>query len=226
MDHYIEVILKKREYIEKLETQIMELDQQLNGLNDLFHQVNLENVKNYEALNGCEVYHKEYEINAVVLVIAAILFLFSACSFPLVIYFHLDVLISFFAILGFNIINLGCAFGVTKLVSKRFQKLREKNQEQIQFYQNEIERVNEKAKDVEGKRQILIKKKQELALQITLEEKDIEQIKQALIKGLLKASKEQLAQLNPILDELILQEINKKEDVVIDLSIKKERLLE
>lgn len=222
MEHYIELILKKKKYIHELTKEKEAIDKELTGILEEQKTVSDKNISNYEKLGYYEHYEREYTVNAAVLAIGALLLVISLAGFA---FLDINMLIAVLGILGFNLVNLGVCFGIVGITKKYYQSKRNKHLDEITLLNEQIQFVNEQVQEIRKRYDEVYNKSKSIALQIIKEEKDIEKIKQAIVNALLKASNKDLEVLNPILDNLIEKEISSSEQQVIDTDINRNRSL-
>lgn len=226
MEHYIELILKKKKYIHELTKEKDAVDKELTSILEEEKTVRDKNISNYESLNHYEHYEREYTVNAAVLVVGALLLVFSLAGLPFFAFLNVNMLIAFLGILGFNLVNLGVCFGIVGIAKKYYQNKRNKHQNEITLLNEQIQLVNEQVQEIRKHYEEIYNKSKSIALEIIKEEKDIEKIKQAIVNSLLKASNKELEVLNPILDSLIEKEISSSEQPIIDIDINRNRSLD
>ena len=222
MEHYIELILKKKKYIHELTKEKEAIDKELTGILEEQKTVSDKNISNYEKLGYYEHYEREYTVNAAVLAIGALLLVISLAGFA---FLDINMLIAVLGILGFNLVNLGVCFGIVGITKKYYQSKRNKHLDEITLLNEQIQFVNEQVQEIRKRYDEVYNKSKSIALQIIKEEKDIEKIKQVIVNALLKASNKDLEVLNPILDNLIEKEISSSEQQVIDTDINRNRSL-
>ena len=226
MEHYIELILKKKKYIHELTKEKEAIDKELTGILEEQKTVSDKNISNYEKLGYHEHYEREYTVNAAVLAIGALLLVISLAGLPFFAFLDINMLIAVLGILGFNLVNLGVCFGIVGITKKYYQSKRNKHLDEITLLNEQIQLVNEQVQEIRKRYDEVYNKSKSIALQIIKEEKDIEKIKQVIVNALLKASNKDLEVLNPILDNLIEKEISSSEQLVIDTDINRNRSLD
>ena len=224
MENYIELIFKKKKYIEKLRKEKDEIDRELICILDEQKVMGDKNANHYQLLNHYEYYEREYTINAAVLAVGALFLVASLVGLPFLAFLNINLLLVIVSIFGLNMINLLVCFSIVGITKNYYQNKRNKYQEEIALIKERINLVNEQVQEIRIHYEEMISKSKLIVLQIIKEEKDIERIKQVIINSLLKASNKELEVLKPILDSLIEKEITS--NTKLDTNINRIRTLD
>ena len=216
MKRYLQLILKKKELINKLQLKLADLHQQAVCL----HQTKclLDNHYTMLAIDlwHLQQYDEENDTLNYMAYISIIVFMVSVFSFSSLASFfsYLSVISAF---LGFNALQVLLFFGASKIVKQHYQKKRKQNQEMIYQTLEQMKGLDQKRLKLEQDYQFLQHQRENLQKMIDQKKQDMQMISQAVMGALLRMEQSKPSYFNyPLLDHLIEQQIKQDHPLEID----------
>lgn len=220
MKRCLELISKKKHYLKKLTEEIQGLDQLLDEQKKKKNEYETQNALLYVKLNQYQMRDEENTIITYLTLISLVLLIISVFGLYAFIQMGMSFILIFIEILMFDVLQLGCFLGASKLVKNHFKKKRNQKMGEIQSVAEQIDELREKRLSTDREYHILYQKKQELLQLVSKEEKDIENISEKVIDALLRLGVENKLSLKNI-DALIAKKIEEEKQVVIDTDLKR-----
>lgn len=216
----LELISKKKHYLQKLKEEIKSLEQCLDRQKEQKREYENQNALLYVKLNQYQMIDEENNIITYFTLISMMLLIISVFGLYVCIQMGTLFFKTFIIFLIFDIFQLGCFFGSFKIVKNHFKKKRKKNVGEIQSIFKQIDELRKKRLTVDNEYYILYQKKQKLLRIVSKEERDIQNISGKVINILLSLTEEdKLSLMN--LDVLVVQKMEETIQVVIDNDMKR-----
>ncbi len=222
MNNYLKLILKKQQYIERLQKELDKLQEIQNGFSSQKIRFKLLNEDLKEQLEELSYYDKEENICFKIAVLRIVLLLLSIVFFLISLEFGAPLFYSIIGIIIFNLINILGTIGISRILSFYFDERRRENRRMID--QTEIA-ILQLRKDKEAFYQnvtLIEEKKKSLLEEKKKEQNSLIAISNSVIYSLMQLDQNhQLERLNLLLDQLIEKEINKDELGEIDIHLQR-----
>lgn len=220
MEQYLELIRKKKEYVQKLIQEYHQLSEVLKLEDKKKSDSDYKIAMLYVRLNQYQYINQENSIVTYSALISILLFVFSVFGLYTVVQMGFNVFFAFLSFFIFNFVQGTISLLAFKITKKYFKDKRKKNENNIQAILDELNQLR-KIKFIQDKEyNDLYQKLQKIKENIYKEEQDIDFISRKIIDVLLNAEIKPMITVED-LDFLIEQEINKSEQTLIDTDLKR-----
>lgn len=220
MEQCLELIFKKKHYLQKLKEEIQELDWLLDEQKKQKREYETQNALLYVKLNQYQMRDEENSITTYLTLISLVLLIISILGLYAFIQMGMPFIQTFIEFLFFDILQVGCFLGSSKLVKQHFKKKREQKIDEIQAVSRDLEELREKRLSTDKEYSALYQKKQELLKIVSKEEADIQNISLKVVDALLSLGEEKQISLESI-DALIAKKMEEGKQVLIDTNMKR-----
>ena len=205
MERYLELILKKRQYIQKLKIKLQNINQSIEKLKNQ-EQIYVQRQANcYVKLNEYQMIEKESTIITYTFLFSFILFLLSGFSISIFKPTDISIIKLFLKILLFNVIQVSSVFMVVQFIRKYFQEKREQNHEKTINVSEQIKELNDLRFHLFREQNLLQQEKKNLMELILKEEDSINDVSKIIMDTLLAfENKSLLPDFDSIIEEKLL----------------------
>ena len=205
MERYLELILKKRQYIQKLKIKLQNINQSIEKLKNQEQIYVQRQVNCYVKLNEYQMIEKESTIITYTFLFSFILFLLSGFSISIFKPTDISIIKLFLKILLFNVIQVSSVFMVVQFIRKYFQEKREQNHEKIIKVSEQIKELNDLRFHLFREQNLLQQEKKNLMELILKEEDSINDVSKIIMDTLLAfENKSLLPDFDSIIEEKLL----------------------
>ena len=216
MNQYLELIAKKKLYIEKLKQNIKETSKDLECLRKQEDFTSRENGNLYIKLNSLNQTEKEHSIVVGITISSLLLFVLSVFAFSVLFSFELPFYVILSRIVAFNVGQVLLMTFASKLVKAYFERKREEQEEDIKKIFLEIDENHKTMLDLNSNIQLLLKRKNYYLQSIALEEREIQQISEEILNIILKNPSLSM-QVNAFLEK----ELDESKQIELDNNMKR-----
>ena len=218
MKQYLDLILKKKKYINELKLKKEELEKELELQRVQTRKCNTDMANLYIELNQYQLIDQESSIVSSLVIVSIVLFVLSILLLYTLVQMGFPVLSVFAGIFAFDISEFTIFLGASKIVKKHFKNKRLQNIKITESLWKQINDLGKKCFNLEKECSILRTKIQEFTSIICREEQDVQLISNEIINFLLNLTQQQN---NKNLDYLIHEEIEKEPQIELDLDMKR-----